>query len=107
MAALGLLCCMGFALVAAGEGYSLVAVHHIVVLLLWSTGSRVCRVRSCVTEAPLFSDMWDPPRSGIKPVSPSLAGRFFTIEPPGKPSSPIFHQRIKHFFASEPTWVSF
>ena len=25
------------------------------------------------------------PVSGIKPVSPVLAGRFFTIEPPGKP----------------------
>ena len=24
-------------------------------------------------------------RSGIEPVSPALAGGFFTIEPPGKP----------------------
>ena len=29
--------------------------------------------------------MWDPPGSGIKPVPPALAGRFFTTEPPGKP----------------------
>ena len=29
--------------------------------------------------------MWDLPRPGIKPMSPTLAGRFFTIEPPGKP----------------------
>ena len=28
----------------------------------------------------------DPPDSGIKPMSPALAGRFFTTEPPGKPS---------------------
>ena len=28
----------------------------------------------------------DLPDSGIKPASPALAGRFFTIEPPGKPS---------------------
>ena len=28
--------------------------------------------------------MRDLPRSGIDPVSPELAGRFFTIEPPGK-----------------------
>ena len=29
--------------------------------------------------------MWDLPRPGIEPVSPALAGRFFTTEPPGKP----------------------
>ena len=29
--------------------------------------------------------MWDLPGSGIEPVSPSLAGKFFTTEPPGKP----------------------
>ena len=28
---------------------------------------------------------WDLPRLGIKPVSPALAGGFFTTEPPGKP----------------------
>ena len=28
--------------------------------------------------------MWDLPGSGIKPVSPALAGRFFTTESPGK-----------------------
>ena len=28
--------------------------------------------------------MWDPPGPGIKPMSPALAGGFFTSEPPGK-----------------------
>ena len=28
--------------------------------------------------------MWDLPGSGIKPMSPALAGRFFTTEPPRK-----------------------
>ena len=28
--------------------------------------------------------MWDLPGSGIELMSPSLAGRFFTTEPPGK-----------------------
>ena len=28
--------------------------------------------------------MWNLPRSGIEPVSPALAGRFFPAEPPGK-----------------------
>ena len=31
--------------------------------------------------------MWNLPGPEIKPVSPSLAGRFFTTKPPGKPSS--------------------
>ena len=29
--------------------------------------------------------MWDLPGPGIEPVSPALAGGFFTTEPPGKP----------------------
>ena len=33
----------------------------------------------------MLHGMWDPPGSGIKPVPPALAGRFFTTEPPGKP----------------------
>ena len=30
--------------------------------------------------------MWNLPRSGLKPMSLALAGRFFITEPPGKPS---------------------
>ena len=30
--------------------------------------------------------MWDPPRPGLEPVSPTLAGRFSTTAPPGKPT---------------------
>ena len=33
----------------------------------------------------LLSSMWNLPGSGIKPISPALAGRFLTTEPPGKP----------------------
>ena len=29
--------------------------------------------------------MWDPPRPGIEPASPALAGECFTTEPPGNP----------------------
>ena len=29
--------------------------------------------------------MWGLPRSGVEPVSPTLAGGFFITEPPGKP----------------------
>ena len=34
--------------------------------------------------------MWDLPGTGIEPVSPALAGRSFTTDPPGKPWSPRF-----------------
>jgi len=34
--------------------------------------------------------MWDLPRPGIEPVSPALADRFFTAEPPGKPLEALF-----------------
>jgi hypothetical protein len=30
--------------------------------------------------------MWDIPLARIEPVSPTLAGRFFTTGPPGKPN---------------------
>ena len=33
-----------------------------------------------------FPSPGDLPDPGIEPVSPALAGRFFTAEPPGKPS---------------------
>ena len=32
--------------------------------------------------------MWALPATGIKPMSPAVAGGFFTIEPPGKPRDP-------------------
>ena len=32
----------------------------------------------------IFHNMWDLPRSGIKPMSPALAGRFLTTGLPGK-----------------------
>ena len=31
-----------------------------------------------------FPSIKDLPESGIEPMSPELAGRFFTMEPPGK-----------------------
>ena len=46
---------------------------------LWSTDSVV------VVHSLLLCGMWDPSGSGIEPMSPVLAGRFFITEPPGKP----------------------
>ena len=38
--------------------------------------------------------MWDPPRSGIKPVSPALAEGFFTTEPQGSLVLPFFKRSL-------------
>ena len=55
------------------------------------------RFRSCGAGAQLLHGMQDLPRSGIKPISHSLAGRFFTTEPPGKPRS-VFYWNMKLLF---------
>ena len=38
----------------------------------------------------LLCSMWDLPGPGIKPVSPALAGEFFTTEPSGKPCTALW-----------------
>ena len=43
------------------------------------------RLSSCGSRAQLLCGMWDPPRPGLEPVWPALAGRFSTTAPPGKP----------------------
>ena len=43
------------------------------------------RLSSCGSQAQLLRGMWDPPRPGLEPMSPALAGRFSTTASPGKP----------------------
>ena len=43
------------------------------------------RLSSCGSRAQLLRGMWDPPRPGLEPVCPALAGRLSTTAPPGKP----------------------
>ena len=43
------------------------------------------RLSNCDSRAYSLHSMWDPPRPGLEPVSPALAGRFTTTAPPGKP----------------------
>ena len=43
------------------------------------------RLSSCDPRVQLLRGMWDPPRPGLEPVSPALAGGFLTTAPPGKP----------------------
>ena len=48
------------------------------------------RLSNCGSWAQLLRGMWDPPRPGLEPVSPALAGRLSTTAPPGKPLRTIF-----------------
>ena len=59
---------------------SLAVEHRLQTRRLSSRGSR----------AQLLRGTWDPPRPGLEPVSPALAGRFSTTAPPGKPDNMIF-----------------
>ena len=43
------------------------------------------RLSNCGSRAQLLRGMWDPPRPGLEPVSPALAGRLSSTAPPGKP----------------------
>ena len=98
-----LCCCTGFSLVAASRGYSLIVVAQashrngfsccgaqaLGCEGVRSSGSRALehRLSSCGAGTQLLHSMWDPPGIGarIEPMSPALAGGFFTTEPPGKP----------------------
>ena len=55
------------------------------------------RLSSCGAWVQLLHSMWDLPSPGSKPVSPALAGRFFTTEPPWK-SLAYFSIRLFIFF---------
>ena len=55
------------------------------------------RIGSYGTWAELLQGMLDLPRPGIQPMSPALAGGFFTPEPPGKPLSWSFDSQALCF----------
>ena len=85
-------------------------------LLLWSAGSRVHglqqlwlvglehKLSSCGAWSYLLHNMWSLPRTEIGPLSPALAGGFFTTEPLGKPAPCSFNlqftndSEIEHLF---------
>ena len=60
------------------------------------------RLSSCGSRAQLLRGMWDPPRPGLEPVSPALAGGLSTTASPGKPNTTDFISPsvtlIIHFF---------
>ena len=55
----------------------------IVVSLVAEHRLQMCRLSSCGSRAQSLHGMWDPPRPGLEPVSPALAGRLSTTVPPG------------------------
>ena len=71
---------------ALGMGTSAVAV-------LWlsscSSWALECWLSSYDAQTWLLHSMWDLSGPGIKPVSPAIAGGFFTTEPPGKSQNVI------------------
>ena len=73
-------CCKGGPLFIAVRGLFTVAAPPV-------AGHRLQtrRLSSCGSRAQLLRGKWDPPRPGLEPVSPALAGRLSTTAPPGKP----------------------
>ena len=57
------------------------------------------RLNSCGSQAQLFRGTWVSPRPRIEPMSPALAGGFFTTEPPGKPFQFFFFSKQEFFIA--------
>ena len=79
---------LGLSLVAASGGHSSSRCAGLSLswpLLLRSTGSRCTGARNCGSRAQSLRGTWDPPRPGLEPMSPALAGRLSTTAPPGKP----------------------
>ena len=83
MAVLGLHCCAGFPLAVVSGGCSPVAGCGFPTAV--ASVAVEHRLSSSGTCAQLLLGMWDLPRPRTKPMSPALAGRFVTTEPPGKP----------------------
>ena len=58
---------------------------------------QTCRLSNCGSRAQLIRSMRDPPRPGLEPVSPALAGGLSTTAPPGKPRAQSFNGKLFFF----------
>ena len=56
------------------------------------------RLNSCGAWVQLIPGMWDLPGSGMEPMSPALAGSFFTTESPGNPQDFIFYFHFMYLY---------
>ena len=87
---LGLCCCSGFFSSCGEQRLLFIAVASLVVepgLQGVQAQALQYKVSQCGARAWLLHGTWDLPGPGIEPMSPALAGRFSTAEPPGKPLS--------------------
>ena len=90
MAVLGLRLCVRASSSCGERGPLFIAVRGpliIVASLAAEHRLQTRRLSSCGSRAQLLRGMWDPPRPGLEPVSPPLAGGFSTTAPPGKPQT--------------------
>ena len=93
MAVLGLRFCARAFPSCGKRGPLLIAVHGPLTATASPVGEhrlQTRRLSSCGSRAQLLRGMWDPPRPGLEPVSPALAGRLSTTAPPGKPKIFLF-----------------
>ena len=83
---LSLFWCSGFSLALVSRGYSLAVVRGLIAAAsCYGSLALEHRLNACGTQNSLLNDMQDLPGPGIEPISPALAGGFFTTKPPGKP----------------------
>ena len=55
------------------------------------------RLSNCGSRAQSLRGTWDPPRPGLEPAPPALAGRLPTTASPGKPLKIIFNNLFLEF----------
>ena len=93
MAVLGLRFCARAFSSCGKRGPLFIAVHGpltIAAYLVAEHRLQTRRLSNCGSRAQLLRGTWDLPRPGLDPVSPALAGRLATTEPPGKPCNSSF-----------------
>ena len=101
MAVLGLRCCARAFSSCGKRGPLFIAVRGPLTIVASPVAEhrlQTRRLSSCGSRAQLLRVMWDPPRPGLEPMSPALAGRFSTTAPPGKPL-------YKQFLNNNNVWV--
>ena len=93
MAVLSLCFCVRAFSSCGKQGPLFIAVHGpltIAASLVAEHRLQTRRLSNCGSRAQVLCGMWDPPRPGLEPVSPALAGRLSTTAPPGKPRMTSF-----------------
>ena len=88
MAVLGLCLCARAFSSCSKWGPPLIAVRGPLIIaasLVAEHRLQMRRLSNCGSRAQPLRGRWDPPRPGLKLVSPALAGRLSTTAPPGKP----------------------